>query len=108
MTETIPTPVADDTLQSCGTCRNFKLEGTNAQCRLAPPQPMVVGVVQAPVPGALVRPGGPQVATSPVVQGFFSPTLAHNWCAQWRYKDFESERPPLPKAPAQPGTRYRT
>jgi len=55
----------------------------------------------------LVRPGGPQVAQAPVVQGFFSPTLANNWCAQWRFKDFDGERPPLPAAPVERMS-YRT
>lgn len=93
----------DDSLQSCTTCRNFHVDGrSNQMCRLAPPQPLVVGMQQTKAP---LLAGG-AAAVAPIIQGVFSPTAGDSWCAQWRGRDFEGERPPLPVVA--PGTRYRT
>ncbi len=98
----------DETMQSCASCRNYHIMAGNHQCRLAPPQPLLVGIQQAKAPGALVQVGKPEAIQVPVVQGFFSPTMPNNWCGQWRPKDFEGERPPLPVRAAEPKVSYRT
>lgn len=95
-----------DKLQSCVSCRNyFSPVPNNTVCRLAPPQPLVVGIQQVQQAGGLVMKNGPQTAQVPIIQGFYSPTAPDAWCAQWQPRDFAGERPPLP---GQPDTVYKT
>ena len=95
-----------DELQSCATCRNSHTHGGNTVCRLAPPQPMLVGMTQTPASVLLKSPAAAG-GVMPVIQGFFSPTAADSWCGQWRGRDFAGDRPALPPRAAETVS-YRT
>lgn len=98
--------MTDETkLQQCSNCRNFSKMAAGTVCRLAPPQPLVIGMTHAQTAkGIMLNPNAAQAQVMPIIQGFYSPTADEAWCGQWRPRDFDGDRPTLPVT----GKVYRT
>lgn len=91
--------------QTCRTCYCFgPLPAVGpGVCRLAPPQPILVGMQQ----GAAGLAGLGKPSVQPLIKNVQSQVLSTGWCAQWRPRTYDGTTPPLPGA-AIDESRYRT